>query len=390
MRHLIVPNRLVEDTLSLLKENGWLAQGMRVVPHLDGKHRLVPLDMGAPAELPEPIRELEITLLQGSADERVDSDWWAHLTKLVGKKEVEKHGDSWPSSHEFISDMMVVKIEKTLEAHSSSIAKAKLISHPNIRLILRDEGVQGELRIRKLSPIGARIDNRILTESIPETHVSTRVIVKESGVRIACDPNKAYFSSKLQTERLETLSLAKLLRRYLGRPISVCDPFCGVGPALAALLSQKGLVSKLLASDLNPDAIELLFHNLSTWDRREYPKEPTMVRSVFDDRIVGIADAMSLAQQSEFRAKWNMLIVNLPHRTIEILPSLIGLLDLNSVSIVRGRAIVAESEIDDANEAIREALPPRLEGSIEPSLIIKREYNSSLRLCSFQAWIAPV
>ena len=97
MRHLIVPNRLVEDTLSLLKENGWLAQGMRVVPHLDGKHRLVPLDMSAPAELPEPIRELEITLLQGSAADRVDSDWWPHLTKLVGKKEVEKHRDSWPS-----------------------------------------------------------------------------------------------------------------------------------------------------------------------------------------------------------------------------------------------------------------------------------------------------
>jgi tRNA G37 N-methylase Trm5 len=390
MRHLIVPNRLVEDTLSVLKENGWLAQGMRVVSHQDGEHRLVPLDTGAPAEFPEPIRELEITTVEGSIDERVDSDWWTHLTKLVGKKEIEKHGDSWPSSHEFISDMMVVRIEENLDEHSESIAKAKLISHPHIRLILRDEGVQGELRIRKLSPIGARIDNQIVTESIPKTHISTRVTVKESGVKIACDPNKAYFSSKLQTERLETLSLAKLLRRHLGRPISICDPFCGVGPALATLLSEKGLVSEVLASDLNPDAIELLLQNLSTWDKREYPIEPTMVRRVFDDRIVGVADAMDLAQNPEFRAKWDMLIVNLPHRTIDILPSLTGLLDMNSVSIVRGRAIVAESEIDDANEAICEALPPRVEGSDEPSLKIKRDYSSSLRLCSFQAWIAPV
>lgn len=389
MRHLIVPNRLVEETISLLKENGWLAQGMRIVSHRDGEHRLVPIDMGAPAELPEPIRELEITLIEGSADERVNSDWWSHLTELVGKKEIEKHGDSWPSSHEFISDMMVVRIEDSLDVHSASIAKAKLISHPHIRLVLRDEGVQGDFRIRKLSPIGARIDDQIVTKSIPQT-VSTRVIVKESGVRIACDPNKAYFSSKLQTERLETLSLAKLLKTHLGRPISVCDPFCGVGPALAALLSEKGLVSDLLASDLNPDAVELLLQNLSTWDRREYPVKPTMVRRVFDDRTVGVADALDLAQHPEFRGKWDMLIVNLPHRTINILPSLVDLLDMNSVSIVRGRVIVAESEIDDANKALCEALPPRLEGSVEPSLIIKRDYSSSLRLCSFQAWIAPV
>ena len=389
MRHLIVPNLLVEDTLSVLKENGWLAQGMRVVSHQDGEHRLVPLDMGAPAELPESIRDLEITLIEGSANERIDSDWWSHLKKLVGKKEIEKHGDSWPSSHEFISDMMVVRIEESLDVHSASIAEAKLTSHPHIRLILRDEGVQGELRIRKLSPIGARIDNRIVTKSIPKTHVSTRVIVKESGVRIACDPNRAYFSSKLQTERLETLSLAKLLRKHLGRPISVCDPFCGVGPALAPLLSEKGLVSELLASDLNPDAIELLLQNLSAWDRREYPMEPTTIRRMFDDRIVGVADAMDLVQHPEFKAKWDMLIVNLPHRTIDILPSLVGLLDTSSTSIVRGRAIVAESEIDAANKAICAALPPRLEGSDEPSLSIKRDYSSSLRLCSFQAWIAP-
>jgi len=115
-----------------------------------------------------------------------------------------------------------------------------------------------------------------------------------------------------------------------------------------------------------------------------------MVRRVFDDRTVGVADALDLAQHPEFRGKWDMLIVNLPHRTINILPSLVDLLDMNSVSIVRGRVIVAESEIDDANKALCEALPPRLEGSVEPSLIIKRDYSSSLRLCSFQAWVAPV
>ena len=79
---------------------------------------------------------------------------------------------------------------------------------------------------------------------------------------------------------------------------------------------------------------------------------------------------------------------NLPHRTSELLPSLVPLLDLRSPSLIRGRAIVAELEIDAANAAIRSALPNRLEGAPEPVLRIKRDYSSTLRLCSFEAWIA--
>jgi len=57
--------------------------------------------------------------------------------------------------------------------------------------------------------------------------------------------------------------------------------------------------------------------------------------------------------------------------------------------MIRGRVVVAESEIDAANAAIRSALPTRLEGTPEPALRIKRDYSSTLRLCSFEAWISP-
>jgi len=68
---------------------------------------------------------------------------------------------------------------------------------------------------------------------------------------------------------------------------------------------------------------------------------------------------------------------------------LVPLLDGASPSMVRGRVVVAESEIEAANAAIRSALPARLEGAPEPALRIKRDYNSTLRLCSFEAWLAP-
>ena len=389
MRHLRVPNREVEDALLILRDRGWLATGLRVIPDEDDDYRLVPLDPGAPIEMTNPLDSHQLVQHEGVVDNRVDTDWWNHLALLVDEEEIEAFGEDWPSSHEFISDMMVVRIEPNLDPYSSRIAEAKLRAHPHIRLVLNDEGVQGELRIRKLTPIGARVDGDIITENIPQSACSTRVLVRESGRSIACDPNKAYFSTKLQSERLETLSLSKELRAILGRPINVCDPFCGVGPALSTLLSESELVNHVLASDLNPEAVALLLDNLGRWDRRDYPSEPSPISRIFEDRIVGIADATRLLEDDSLTGRWDLIIVNLPHRTIEFLPSLVPLLELSTPSLVRGRVIVPESEIPGANEEIKRSLPRLLTGFPEPSLRIKRDYSSSLRLCSFEAWISP-
>tara|TARA_B100001750_G_C15433685_1_gene559689 strand:- start:69 stop:1256 length:1188 start_codon:yes stop_codon:yes gene_type:complete len=390
LRHLIVPNHEVESVLDILRENGWLASGMRIFPSEEGDRRLVPLDILAPATLPPPLETFDIAHREGLEDDRIDSDWLNHLSLLVDQDVLDENREEWPSSHEFIGDMMIVRIEDEISEFAMQIAEAKLRSHPHVRLVLSDEGVQGELRIRKLTPIGARVDGAVVTTDIPTSASSTRVLVREAGRSIACDPNRAYFSTKLQTERMETLALSKELAELLGRPIRVCDPFCGVGPALSALLAESGLVADAMASDLNPDAIELLIYNLSRWDRRDYPPHPAPIARIFDDRVVGVADATEISRDPSFSGRWDLLLVNLPHRTIDILPSLIPLLDMSSPSMVRGRAIVAESEIESANLRIKEALPPILEGTPLPSLRIKRDYSSTLRLCSFEAWIAPI
>ncbi len=389
LRHLCVPNRLVEETLSILRDSGWLAHSMRIFVNEAGSHRMIPLDPGAPVGLPGELAGFEISLHEGLIDERSNSDWWSHLSQLVGEEVVRSFAEAWPSSHEFIADMMVVRIEERLVEFAPQIAEAKLLSHPHIRLVLNDEGVQGELRIRKLTPIGARHEDAVVTEEIPESVSSTRVMVRESGRSILCDPTRAYFSTKMQSERLETLSLAKELRSLIGRPLRVCDPFCGVGPALATLLGEPDLVGDLLASDLNTDAVELLLDNLRRWDRRDYPPEPAPISRIHEDRIAGLADANDLQLDPNLIGSWDLLLVNLPHRTIELLPSLVPLLDRTGPSMVRGRVIAAESEIHEANEAIRNAIPPRLQGTAEPSLRIKRDYSSTMRLCSFEAWVAP-
>ncbi|MBP12843.1 MAG: hypothetical protein CMA71_04835 [Euryarchaeota archaeon] len=389
MRHLRVPNKSVQDVIVLLKDNDLLHNGMRIIPDSDGKHRLIPLSNSAPHSLPSYFRDFEEVTQQGRPDERPNESWWTHLSRMIGEDIVREHGESWPSNHEFIGDIMIVRIKENISSFRKEIALSKMASHPNVRMVMEDRGVQGELRIRNLSPIALRNNSEIITEEISLGRHDTRVFVRESGKSILCDPTKAYFSTKLQTERLETLDLARELRQLLGSPIRVCDPFCGVGPVLANLISEDDLVSDALATDLNPDAVEMLFDNLRRWDGRQYPEEPVVIERIYPDRITGVADASTLSEISGVRSSWDMVIVNLPHKTVEMLPKLIPLLDRSSPSLIRGRAVVAESDIEATNRRITDILPPLLAGSPPISLNIKRDYSSTLRLCSFQAWIAP-
>ncbi len=391
MRHLVVPNREVEAVLGHIRARGWGAVGFRVFSSDDGRGRLIPLDAGAPAELPGMLAEFEVQMHEGVEDERVETDWLALLAAEVDEATIAEKGEAWPSNHEFVGDLMIVRIEDAVAEYTDSIARAKLGAHPHIRLLLADDGVEGEFRIRQLRPIGARLADRVLAgptlEFAPPELLTTEVAVKESGRVIRCDPTRAYFSTKLQTERLETLALAKEMRAELGRPLRVADPFCGVGPALATLLAEPDLVGDLLAADLNPDAVELLFTNLSKWDKRPYPNESRELHRAHEGRFVGLADATKLGEDSDIAGKWDLVLVNLPHRTIEFLPELIPLLDRSGPSMIRGRAIVEEARIEEANAAIRASLPPTMPGKPEPALRIKRDYSASLRLCSFEAWI---
>ncbi|MGB1802218.1 MAG: hypothetical protein ACPHKZ_04190 [Candidatus Thalassarchaeaceae archaeon] len=391
MRHLVVPNREVEAVLGHIRARGWGSLSHRVFSSEDGYSRLIPLDPGAPLELPTTL-EYPIEMHEGLPDEKMETNWLTLLSSEIGEGIIEEKGEAWPSNHEFIGDLMIVRIDEEVSEYTGSIARAKLGAHPHIRLLLADDGVEGEFRIRQLRPIGARLSDRILAgptlEFAPPELLTTEVAVKESGRVIRCDPVRAYFSTKLQTERLETLALAKELREELGRPLRVADPFCGVGPALATLLGEPKLVSDILATDLNPNAIELLMTNLSKWDRRPYPEGAIELQQVHENRLVGLADALTLSENQEIAGKWDLVLVNLPHRTIEFLPSIIPLLDRSSPSMIRGRVIVEESEIEQANQTIRAMLPNLMPDKPQPSLKIKRDYSSSLRLCSFEAWVS--
>ena len=183
MQHLQVPNREVEQVLLLLKNNNWLADGKLIYPSKDDKYRLIPLSTNLPEDFPDELSKYKIINANYKFDSRINPDWLTHLSSLIDKNNYEKFEELWPTSHEFMGDMMIIKLDKQILSFSSQIANAKLISHPNLRLVLADHGVKGEFRIRQLIPIGVRHDNQIILKNIPEELCKTKVTIKESGLK---------------------------------------------------------------------------------------------------------------------------------------------------------------------------------------------------------------
>ena len=109
---------------------------------------------------------------------------------------------------------------------------------------------------------------------------------------------------------------------------------------------------------------------------------------MYPNRLVGVADATVVAKNKNYIGKWDLLMINLPHKTLELLPYLLPLIDNNSPSLIRGRIIIEESKIEYTNKILHEILPDLLPGSKSLSLKIKRDYSAKLRLCSFEAWLA--
>ena len=78
---------------------------------------------------------------------------------------------------------MIVRIDEIISNFTEQIAIAKLKAHQHIRLILNDNGVKGDYRIRELIPIGYRMGDNIQTKKLKST-INTKVLVKDSGHEI--------------------------------------------------------------------------------------------------------------------------------------------------------------------------------------------------------------
>ena len=391
MRHLRVPKRETHAVFDALLSAGFLAPRARILR--DGDFTLVPVDGDAPPQLGEEFAHFEE--VEEEQPEVEPHRWIERLPEWLSEEIIAEHEGVWPSSQEVLGDLLVFKVESKVSDYSQQIALAKISHVKRARLALRDHGVGGEFRVRQLEPLAARHEGEIIDASqiadleseTRATLLTMRTLVREHMRSIRIDPSKAYFSPRLQGERWHTFESAQRLQEILGRPLAVADPYCGVGPAIVHLIKRRGLVGELLASDLNPDAVDLLFDNLRRWGVPKIPEIQTPLAEVSPGWRVGVADALTLKDDREIAGSFDLLLVNLPHDTVEHLPHLIPLLRRGSPTLVRGWVVAAEDDIPELNQTLQEILQPKLPDYPTPTLEKRRQYNSTEWLCRFEAWL---
>ena len=382
MRHLSVPSRDVQSWVDQLRGVGLLEAGAKVQPH--GEGRAIPLAQQDEAQWPVWLQGQSIVELEPKRS--APASWVERLVAHLPATTVEAHAGSWPAAHDRIGELVILRLDEATRPFGAAVGRALLDHWPAARLALHDAGVHGRFRVRRLEPLAVRtedgdvLDATTLAEAAREALCSTRTRLREHGVMLEVDPGRVYTSPRLAGERQGTLGSARRLRARLGRPLRVRDPYAGVGPGVVPLLLEPGLVEEVWASDLNPVALELLDMNLERAVEASRSDPPPRVHTA-------VADALALATRPDLQLV-DMLLVNLPHDSLEHLPSLWPLVATGEPSLVRGWAILAKDEMDVAQQAlgsmVKGVLDPEGPGwTLEP----QRSYSASAWFCRFEAWL---
>lgn len=259
---LVAPLRIGEDAKRWVRQLGIGRTDLKI-GRREG-HILIPLEN--PIEAPLAGTSIEVAEFASTKPPRSYKD----VVQVP-----ERVRPDLPTSFDIIGDLVLIKVPDAMRVFGPAIGDAILRVHKNVKGVFHDEGVQGEFRVRSLHPLAGV--------------TRTTTAHAEYGVRFEVDLTKAYFSPRLANEHDR---LAKLVQA--GEV--VVDATAGVGP-FAVLIARQRRAAKVFAVDLNPDAVQLLRHNLK-------------IHHV-DDRVeVHQGDAAAFVKTL---APFDRAIVNLPH-----------------------------------------------------------------------------
>ena len=328
MRHLRVPSAKTAFWVERCKENNWYELGSGVLPL--GEERGIPLNDSAPQDGDVVWNGLIITEEVGTS--KKTQHWTEHLPSSL----LDSNTNKFPQSYEIQGDVLLIKIPEELENIEIELAQAMLKQYPNVRIICHDEGVDGEFRIRNL---------RVLESRDGSTTTQTRI--KEHGFFIHVDPSKTYFSGRLSEQRKVTHKAILKFRERFQRPLTVFDPYAGVGPSMAYLYTDSDLTECVYVNDMNPETRDLLETNMNVFDKK---------RDADGTYVVGTMDARLLVSSlPETRNMADVLLVNLPHDGIEHLPDLLPLLS-NGQALLCGWSIIEKNETEAFMNALKAIL----------------------------------
>jgi len=143
-----------------------------------------------------------------------------------------------PRGWYILGEVIVVKIHPALTPFQSRIGQALLAFYPRCRTVLRDFGIEGQLREPKRETIAG---------------IKTETVHRENGVLFRLDACKVMFSQGNLKERMR-MSL-------VGKDEVVVDMFAGIG-YFTLPMAVHSRPRKILAIELNPNAFNYLCQNI--------------------------------------------------------------------------------------------------------------------------------
>ncbi len=145
-----------------------------------------------------------------------------------------------PRSFDIVGDIAVLELSPDLSSFETSVAKAILDVHPNVKAVFAKAGpVSGAERVRPL--------HHILGED------RTVTVHREFGCSFKVDLSRVFFSPRLSTEH-------QRVARQVREGETVVDMFAGIGP-FSILIAKSVKDVSVDAIDSNPAAVELIREN---------------------------------------------------------------------------------------------------------------------------------
>jgi len=186
-----------------------------------------------------------------------------------------------PRSFDIIGNIVIIEIPEILIQFENLIGESIIKCLKNIRTVYaKSSGVSGDFRLRNLRLIGG-IDDPI-------------TIHKENNCIFELNVKKVYFSPRLGSERLRVVNSVK-------NGETIIDMFAGVGPYSIQIAKNK--VVKVIAFDINPDAIFYLKRNIKL-------NKTTLIKPILGN----IRDKIN-----DFQFSADRVIMNLPGSAFEFL-----------------------------------------------------------------------
>lgn len=201
---------------------------------LDKRRKVVARDCFVEIPVKESHPDLEVILQKDPAFYRSAPDLAQAMKEEMNPDQLRLLPRGWY----ILGDVIVVKIHPSLGPHQNRIGQALLSFYPRCRAVLRDFGIEGQLR----EPVREVIAGE-----------SAETIHRENGVLFRLDAQKIMFSPGNLQERMRM--------SRLGGGEFVVDMFAGIG-YFSLPMAVHSRPRRVMAIELNPTAYDYLCQNI--------------------------------------------------------------------------------------------------------------------------------